>query len=123
MPKRPRRSGRSPKRAYQKPVLLKLDMNAGAVPWARFAGDKGPRSNRGMHLVAAAWLHEHAHFETITPVHVFACYTSVGWSFDVSDPTGTLRALKQEGLGTLRGGRFRINPHGLAEAQKLAPGS
>ena len=119
MPKRLPRSQHSTRRSYQKPVLIKLDMSAGAVPWAQFASNKGPRSDRGMHLVAAAWLHEHAHFETITPVHVFTCYKSAGWTFDVNDPTGTFRALKEEGLGTLKGGRFRINPLGLAEVEKM----
>lgn len=106
-------------RPYRTPALFRLDMKAGEVPWAEFAGDREPRSQRGRHLVAAAWLREHARYETITPVHLFACCNSVGWSFDAADPTATLRALEQEGLGTLEHGRFRINRRGLAEVEKM----
>jgi hypothetical protein len=119
MPKRLPHSKKKARHAYRKPVLFKLDMKAGDVPWAEFASDRQPRSDRGRHLVAAAWLFEQGHFKTITPVHLFACYRSAGWTFDVGDPTATLRALKQEGLGTLKSGRFRINRLGLAEVGKV----
>jgi uncharacterized protein YjhX (UPF0386 family) len=107
-------------KSYRKPVLFTLDMKAGDVPWAEFATDKEPRSQRERHLVAAAWLSAHAHFRTITPVHLFACYNSVGWSFDTADPAATLRVLTQEGLGTLEGGTFRINRRGLSLVEKMS---
>lgn len=120
---RAERAGPAKKRTYPKPIPVDIDLKTGAKPWAAFAAEKGPTSHRSKYLVAAAWLHEYRQVTSITANHVFTCYKAAGWSFDVQDPSVTLRQLKGEGLFTGKGGKFEINHLGVDEVEKMKAGS
>jgi hypothetical protein len=111
----------SRKRSYRKPVPVNLDMRSGGKAFEEFAREKGPADQRARYLVAAAWLHDFAKVSVISADHVFTCYKSAGWTFDIKDPGLPLRKLKAEGLGTTKDGLFSINHLGLAEVEKMKP--
>ena len=108
------------RRTYKKPQPVELNMKAGDKAWAEFAQEKGPTSHRDKYLVAAVWLQEYAKVQAITADHVFTCYKAADWTFDVSDPAVTLRALKAEGLLVPASrGKFTVNHLGIAEVEKM----
>jgi len=107
--------GTAKPRNYRKPQPIDMDMASNGKPFKEFAAAKGATTHRAKYLVAAAWLHDFAKIETITADHVFTCYKTAGWNFDVTDPTVTFRQLKKEGLGVLKHGKFSVNHLGLAE--------
>lgn len=114
-------SARGPARSryYRKARPVEMDMAAGGKPFEDYAAEKGPTSHRSRYLVAAAWLHELAKIEAVTADHVFTCYKTASWTFDVIDPTATFRQLKKEGLGSLKHGTFSINHLGLSEVARM----
>lgn len=108
-------------RVHRKPLPVEMDMTAGGKAFADFAKEKGPTTHRDKYLVAATWLNDFAKLDTITADHVYTCYKSADWIFDVSDPTVTFRKLKGEGLGSIKRGSFKINHLGIAEVGKMKP--
>lgn len=111
------------KRNYRKPVPVAIDMKAGGKPFPDFAVEKGPSDYRSRYLVAASWLHDYPKITAITADHVFTCYKSAGWTFDIKDPALPLRKLKSEGLGTTKDGNFSINHLGLAQVETMKAAS
>jgi hypothetical protein len=115
--------GPSKPRKYRSPKpVTDLDMNAGGKSFDAFAREKGSPSEHAMrYLVAAAWLAEYAKITTVSVDHVYTCYKSAGWTFDVSDPGFPFRYLKKEGLGDTKGGKFTINHLGSSKVEKMKP--
>lgn len=113
--------GSSKPRKYRSPKpVTDLDMNAGGKAFADFAREKGSPSEHAMrYLVAAAWLAEYANITTVSVDHVYTCYKSAGWTFDVSDPGSPFRYLKKEGLGDTKRGKFTINHLGSSKVEKM----
>lgn len=109
-------------RKYRTPKPVNdLDMKSGGKAFETFAVECGSPSEHSMrYLVAAAWLGENAKIDPVTADHVYTCYKSAGWTFDVSDPGFPFRYLKKEGLGEAKGGKFTINHLGLAKVEKMA---
>lgn len=108
-------------RTYRKPTPVNIDMSSGGKSFKDFSAEKGPTSHRAKYLVAAAWLHDYAKIESITADHVFTCYKSANWNFDIGDPTVTFRQLKKDALGSLEKGHFKINHLGIAEVFDMKP--
>src|ERR1041385_9228495 len=96
-------------RTYKKPEAVEMDMNSGGKPFREFARETGPESHRDKYLVAAAWLHNFANIKTISADHVWTCYLTADWTFNIKDPTQMFRVLKRDGLGTTKDGTFSIN--------------
>ena len=115
--------GTAKPRKYRSPKpVTTLDMNAGGKSFEEFAVEKGsPTEHLTRFLVAAQWLAEYAGFPTITVDHVFTCYKSADWTFDLKDPGFPFRKLKRDGLGDTKGGKFTINHLGTAKVKKMKP--
>jgi hypothetical protein len=95
-------------------------MNAGGKSFESFAAEKGqPTDHTVRYLVAAAWLSEYAKIQTISVDHIFTCYKSAGWTFDVGDPGSPFRYLKRGGFGDTKTGKFTINHLGIAKVEKM----
>jgi len=115
----PRAASKPRKYRSPKPVA-DLDMNAGGKSFEAFVKEKGSPAEHSMrYLMAAAWLAEHAKISTVSVDHVYTCYKSAGWTFDVSDPGFPFRYLKKEGLGDTKGGKFTINHLGNSRVEKM----
>jgi hypothetical protein len=115
----PRGAAKPRKYRSPKPVTT-LDMSAGGKPFEDFAVEKGsPSEHQTRFLVAAQWLAEYAGIATISVDHVFTCYKSADWTFDVKDPGFPFRKLKKDGLGDTKGGKFTINHLGTAKVKKM----
>jgi hypothetical protein len=115
-PKTPR------KRNYRSPKVVEMDMNAGGKAFKDFATEKTPDNHTDRYLVAAYWLSEYANISPCTADHVYTCYKSADWMFDVSDPNFPFRELskKRRGEGITKGGNFTINHIGKANVKKMS---
>lgn len=108
-------------RKYRSPkVLSDLDMSGGGKAFADFANERGnPTEIITRYLIAAYWLAEFAGIESISADHVYTCYRSADWNFDVQDPTFPFRQLKRRGFGDTKDGKFTINHIGRSRVEKL----
>lgn len=115
--------GPSKPRVYRKPKVVDIDLSGGegGKSFEEFATEKKPDDHVTRYLVIAVWLHEHAKIETIRVDHVFTCYKSMDWTFDVSDPSWPFRKLKADGMGTTKAGSFSVGHLGIAKVKKMAP--
>lgn len=108
-------------RKYRSPkVVNELDMKAGGKAFEDFAAEKGnPSEHNSRFLVAAYWLAELGGVPAPSVDHIYTCYKSVGWTFDVADPGKPFRALKAAGWGETKGGKFTINHLGKSRVEKM----
>jgi hypothetical protein len=110
-------------RKYRSPKILSdLDLTGGGKKtFSDFASEKGnPTEHTTRYLIAAYWCADLIGVDTITSDHVYTCYRSAGWTFDVQDPTRAFRKLKSQGYGDLDDGRFTINHIGRSRVEKIA---
>ena len=115
VPSKPRKY-RSPK------AVIDLDMNSGGKRFEDFAKEKGsPSEHTVRYLIAAAWLAQYPKIPTVSVDHVFTCYKSAGWMFDVTDPGFPFRRLKRDGMGDTKSGKFTINHLGISRVEKMKP--
>lgn len=117
--------GPSKPRKYRSPkVVNDLDMKAGGNSFSNFASEKGnPSETTTRYLIAAYWLAEFASLSTATVDHIYTCYKSAGWTFDVVDPGLPFRYFKRQGFGDTNAGQFTINHIGKGRVEKLGKGS
>lgn len=113
--------GPSKPRKYRSPKpVATLNMTAGGKAFEDFAREMGsPTEHQSRYLVAAQWLAEFAQIRTATVDHIFTCYKSADWIFNVKDPSFPFRKLKKDGLGDTKDGQFTINHLGTAKVQKM----
>jgi hypothetical protein len=102
-------------------VVNDLEMTSGGKPFAEFAVEKAnPSGHTTRFLVAAYWLAHYAKIPTSSVDHIYTCYKSAGWTFDVVDPGQPFRKLKATGMGDVQDGQFTINHLGVSRVEKMA---
>jgi len=111
------------RRTYRTPKPVEMNMSPpGQTSWQAFATEKGPQSHHDKYLVAAVWLSQVQKLESFNSDHIFTCYKSAGWTFDVADPALVLRHLKREGFLVPAGrGKFATNHLGVSAVEKMKP--
>jgi hypothetical protein len=107
-------------RKYRSPKVVEIDMAAGGKPFREFALEKGnPTEHASRYLLASYWLSEHGGIQPVSVDHVYTCYKSAGWTFNVTDPAFPFRHLKKEGQGDVKRAQFTINHIGKARVEEM----
>jgi hypothetical protein len=108
------RKFRSPK------VVDDLNMDAAGKPFSEFVADYGsPSETLPRYLLCSYWLDAFAKVPEATADHIYTCYLSVPWTFEVPDPGQPFRSLKANGAGDTKKGAFVINHIGKARVEKM----
>ena len=109
-------------RKYRSPNIVNdLDMTGkGKLSFETFASQKGdPAEHTKRYLVASYWLAECAGISPVSVDHIYTCYKSAQWTFDIVDPVLPFRRLKTSGFGDIKNSQFTINHIGRGRVEKL----
>lgn len=114
------RTPRGPRKYRSPKVVNDLNMDAGGMPFEKYAAQVGALTDHSMrYLVAAAWLKEYAKVSPVNADHIYTCYKSAGWTFDTQDPAFPFRYLKRQAFGDTSKGNFTLNHLGEAKVKKM----
>jgi hypothetical protein len=102
-------------------VIADLDLNAGAVPFEKFAMAKGnPSKHLKRYLLSAYWLKENLGIASVNMNHIFTCYKKAGWNTNMRDFSQPLRDLARNNTnGEFKDGSFTINLIGGGAVEKM----
>jgi hypothetical protein len=108
-------------RKYPAPKVIDLDLNAGAVPFEKFAMAKGnPSAHLKRYLLSAYWLKENLGIESVNMNHIYTCYRKMGWNTNMRDFAQPLRDLARNNAnGEFKDGSFMINLMGGGVVEKM----
>lgn len=115
--KKPRAS--SPRKAPKAPDIVDIDMDSD-VSLADFAKGKDSSSQHKKYMIAAAWLKEHRATDGVTPGHIYTCFRSMDWPYNIPDFGQPLRDLKSKKYFVKNDkSEYEINHIGLGFVKKL----
>jgi hypothetical protein len=115
--------GGSAGRKYTKPKFdSKLKLDAGAVTFKDYCGQKKPETDNDKYIIAAAWLTKYGDHPVFTAGQIFTCFRAMTWD-EQKDFMQPVRLMMKNKSYFEKAGRFdwKLTQVGLEAAEAVTP--